>query len=671
MDIYIHGRQVFKPIYQLIKCIDLPCVCIQCRHKYTGLPICATPCDGLDNLCADNSDELGCSFFVPFAYIIVGSVCLQIVAMAVFEVIASYLSASSRNTKTESDAQDQTGRGSFSTDKLIHDLFADLHVFGPRKAAAKAREYAAKLQLDGGSVERLNLKLFHELGSSSETMRLLDAMDNNGCFFTWKPHWVRGKKMTLFGLFLSTVSALAVYYADLAKDILIAVQFSSKMFGESVSSREIILNSLYPMTVLAVTTTAILLTEFLNLLKAAAAFGRLRERLLAFLFLPFLPGFVLHSHKSKEYLRWRHAKYDGSSSTAAAADNNYYYATSNSLRRESYEARKLYACLRSNENIGEHFVQLCLFTILLMSEDSGTRTVQTVGNIILDENRIFVYLSIGLSVFSIAKGHTNLVEATKRGHLPLLGQVIIFAYFLISTVVRASAVTVFFTPILGLFNTLTISQLAKLPFSDNVLSHILPNGTAIPLQSEWSALQQNQTVGIIPRTILVPLYVASGSLAVAFHVLAATAIWKTVLDQRDWWNILYTAVTPPIFLDWEEMYRSRTGGESIRDCWLSYRRGLLLYTLMFAIEHLLLCAPLAVLKYFLGAHAAQMEANFFPLLPEEVGSLSTVNILLFSSIAIHAVLTPFVQITLALLYFKYGHSWSRVLRQEVDIFPWE
>ncbi len=59
----------------------------QCLHRYTGLSICASPCDGLDDLCVDNADEDGCSFYLPFVYIMAGAMCLQLGLIAALELV--------------------------------------------------------------------------------------------------------------------------------------------------------------------------------------------------------------------------------------------------------------------------------------------------------------------------------------------------------------------------------------------------------------------------------------------------------------------------------------------------------------------------------------------------------------------------------------------------------
>jgi hypothetical protein len=53
-----------------------------CRHRYTGRPICANPCDGYDDLCEDYSDEdcEGVSFIVILFYVGIATLVMNVIA---------------------------------------------------------------------------------------------------------------------------------------------------------------------------------------------------------------------------------------------------------------------------------------------------------------------------------------------------------------------------------------------------------------------------------------------------------------------------------------------------------------------------------------------------------------------------------------------------------------
>ncbi len=84
-----------------------------------------------------------------------------------------------------------------------------------------------------------------------------------------------------------------------------------------------------------------------------------------------------------------------------------------------------------------------------------------------------------------------------------------------------------------------------------------------------------------------------------------------------------------------------------------------------------MCVPLFLLKNILEERALAMAERSFVLLPVEEESIRTVTYLLYGGIVLHLVVVPLLQFALAMAYFKYGHAWSRVLRREAGVFPWE
>ncbi len=89
--------------------------------------------------------------------------------------------------------------------------------------------------------------------------------------------------------------------------------------------------------------------------------------------------------------------------------------------------------------------------------------------------------------------------------------------------------------------------------------------------------------------------------------------------------------------------------------------------ILHALQNACLCIPLIGLKLTLGQRAAAMERKFFPQLPTEQYSLIVVDGLLYGSLAFFLSVAPLSQIGLAMAYFKWGHSWSRVLRDSRHI----
>ena len=110
----------------------------------------------------------------------------------------------------------------------------------------------------------------------------------------------------------------------------------------------------------------------------------------------------------------------------------------------------------------------------------------------------------------------------------------------------------------------------------------------------------------------------------------------------------------------------------IKASWQKSMRILRMFLALHAIENLLLCVPMAILKHLSWTRAEMMEEKYFYLLPQEQESILIVDGILFSSIAFYAFILPIlIQLPLGLAYFKFGHAWSRILVREVSVFPWD
>ncbi len=102
---------------------------------------------------------------------------------------------------------------------------------------------------------------------------------------------------------LALLFSLVVYYADLAKDIYLAVRFKSKLLGESSLSMEALENNTYPLLILATIIASIILTEVLNFVTEVREvhFESWAIRALAACLAPLLPGAALYLEKRSEF----------------------------------------------------------------------------------------------------------------------------------------------------------------------------------------------------------------------------------------------------------------------------------------------------------------------------------------------------------------------------------
>ncbi len=197
----------------------------------------------------------------------------------------------------------------------------------------------------------------------------------------------------------------------MAKDILIVIQFKSKVLSQAGFSYDDFTNNTYPVVVFTLLLASIVLTELLNaitvLLYKPSEEIHLSQfaRILMVVLTPLLPGITLFAEKKLK-----------SNMIKECSDCSDPKMPSSELQKKLTEGKSLISSieglrttLRANENFVEHFVQLAVFVIILLAEKSETRPVQTMGNIIVESSQSFVLVTMAASMLSLVRGHVNYI----------------------------------------------------------------------------------------------------------------------------------------------------------------------------------------------------------------------------------------------------------------------
>jgi hypothetical protein len=122
---------------------------------------------------------------------------------------------------------------------------------------------------------------------------------------------------------------------------------------------------------------------------------------------------------------------------------------------------------------------------------------------------------------------------------------------------------------------------------------------------------------------------------------------------------LYTLLCPPLFIDWEDIYRDGQGLISFINSWKKSQKFLFFPILLHFMEHIVICIPMMILKRAIKERNKQLS-DLFPPLNDELYATLIVNLLLGIGIAV-AVILPSMQYGLAHFYFLKAHPWSRLL----------
>ncbi len=161
-----------------------------------------------------------------------------------------------------------------------------------------------------------------------------------------------------------------------------------------------------------------------------------------------------------------------------------------------------------------------------------------------------------------------------------------------------TVILVFFTPVLGLFDTLMLSQFKnfrgyQIPIFD------IQNGTYVSIEDAWAPYKLGSDSDIINWDAISSVMKVTACFALVVHLVGIQLIRRLFLCKGSLfvWKDLYCCICPPLLYDWHSLMRSSS--ENIDALYRKSVKALGFYVALFATEHLLLSVPvMAVLKVY-------------------------------------------------------------------------
>ena len=490
----------------------------QCTHRLTGLPICASPCDGVYEMCQDNSDEQNCSteMYMSFALTLI---CLIIVFAPLAVEIITKIKDGVTGRKTpgraiidlnfmndssmkflqafiQQDDQDKVKdswtkvHSESADDKFTEELKIIIAVINNLTDAMKIKFYQLELNHHDANEFDMHMCIFKTMGTCQSSDDFLVMKKGSKWYSLTK--WFQKLGWSMNALFYTKATLgickylfmIVSYYVDLIKDFV--------LFYLLVSFVPIFHTGFFTISFQLVFTTG--LTFFIpQLLNFIFILTQKNERLpnilnfkyqdsimlgilnclLILIFMPFLPGMSIYQilRSKLELLNSEFTLHN----TACSMDNDDPDAQRWQLRIEArnyltlsdqaLKDQRFLISIRRNENVIEHFFQIVLITLITHSLYSSTGTVSILHHLIGESNSELVIISGLWSIRSLISGHIQVTKASKNNFLPTLGKLLIMVYFAISVFVRLAAIVMFFVPSLGLFGVLNHWKYGKIPGS--------------------------------------------------------------------------------------------------------------------------------------------------------------------------------------------------------------
>ena len=470
-----------------------------------------------------------------------------------------------------------------------------------KPGVVRSRDIYHQILVDHGGTEyQANDAIFKKIGTSKESGYLLGHQDRDcgsGYEGFIKHHFfcilamLDNYYVVICVGFLAMVGKTAIYVVDIIKDVKFIVLFNGNRMDKSDSDLSGLLD-----VGLAAAVGFLLASEVVKMLQLYHSEGYSRAQRVFWAFLsPFqLIPILVHHFEHLLDLRLHRL----------CAIPELTYSQEESLtqtRSEVASVRRLKGEQRSTENVLEHLVQFILSATVLLSLDTP------VPNHIFDLSNSelqFSIISSVVSIVSIIRGQVNLISTQKNGQLGLMASCLLALYMIVAIVPRALVI---------LFSIIASYQMTVV--------------------TRWKLNYIN-------------LYFTFTTIAVVLvHILISYLIQKWLLNGKksNLKQALWSFLSPPLFLDWDFLYRQEDFEMPIIECWRRTRNSFLLHNFTTLVGNLALGIPL-----YIWTKSVDYDATIL--------TLSTV----ITSIVSQAIL-----LGLGFLYFRKKHPWARILNVEL------
>ena len=401
---------------------------LQCKHKVTKKPICAVPCNGVQDLCEENLDEQcqGPGIVLTLVFVLLLSM--------------SFILSSSGLSYHRLKKHKRVNIAGFelrpSGEHNIYDvkcLYLKLSVF------KNAMDTTASIEVVINDYRKLTTLYCND--NDSHIMKLLGTNDISAYFYDCldislavKVHvWLYSKVSILFtilrkiyyGAFIilmkGTVS-LCLRYSDLSKDLLFLYMIWLQLGQYEAGS--------FPKAVFYILAASFLVTEISNMcvIFLAEFNGPRWWKLCVFILAPLMPAYYLYEIVHYELSKFiiLNSFYDNSEISNI---REYIRKPVFEIDRQIWLLQLKLAKLQYVENVLENIPQLTILLLISFLNQTSSRNVVNLQHIFMDDRVYIGWMLAAISVVSLIRGQVNYLVASKNGCQT--GILLLIVYFLL------------------------------------------------------------------------------------------------------------------------------------------------------------------------------------------------------------------------------------------------
>ena len=688
-------------------------------HRYTGRAICAIPCNGKDDLCLNNSDEENCvemiwsvfiggEFALLFATLALSAALIWLqfkrkskkIMLDMDRACSTEFLSSLVNSLTQGDKDAQ-----YSLYKQFHSSPGDyLNFYHHLQCTLKTETYETRVKVfqrwlrleqmahDKNMLEA-NYCLKYRMGTSAATKKFYDLTDS-GCMGTlinstiprffkklckvaldflakfdrcFKIVQLCKKLMTELTasskwwvcakMIVVTLAKILICHADIVKDVLLTYAISKVI---SVNTPH------FGQHILGVLAASILATEILNFVMAMAISRKsqmtMPEKVLICLASPLMPA---TSIAAASWWKLKSELLD----CVDAEDVACLVEKRRRFEEEQAKWERLFVTYKVNEMSTEFFVQLLVLLVLLPFSQSAT--VDGLHIIFAtSSNIVLVTISISISFVTLIRTLLQRAVSVKNNFLPLFGQALLILSYVVGTLSRFFAVLLYLTPAFGMFSVSMHWKMGKMQFGRNpVYQYVRSKSGDGKYEAKYTKDEWSPTTEYVDYTVWnYEMYMVALLIMSAVHlglVFMVKRLCNKPFQQRPFSidKILHVLSNSIVFLPYSEWDDDLDSLGSFAKSWSHTYHESVIMNLLLGVENALLCTPLWILLAKINLREEYLTQYFPPLIEEQLSKERT-KLLAFMAPVFFVVVASAVQMVLSHLYYRYGHPWSRIFREE-------
>ena len=678
---------------------------LPCKNKFTKHWICSVPCNGIPDGCEGDADEDCNKNNVLYVFLIA----LSIFGLAVGWGLLIWMLGSKENEKNVSknmemnDMSKSTHGFQLATlilkltqenisnwerlkhaveasfiHKEMHDQSESLDnelkhllIYCEQQSITEEdflncakRLYHFECHFHLGNEEEANICLLTQLGCTKYYMDIYEAA-NPGIFATFLKKFTlklklylcqSGRKLIyLKNIFKFTLRTL-LYIVDLVKDcFLIFVLFP--FVNISMKNFPTFSNQLLFILCLSVVLGSAL--NILPLIKNKDLKLRKSQKFLMAILFPLIPlvcNFHILSLTLKSELH-KKRKHDTN------LDGKNQFSKVKEFRENMLKWKLFLANCKVLENTVESFTQVIILLVISLIKITETKTFEGLQELITNDNDFLLIASAIWSLQSLVRGSVLSENLIHDEILSLTAQLILGLSYLLAYVTRIIAITLVFTPSLGLFNVLNHWKFGKIKAMPNAVFDTIhhQNGTieVVTLKEAWKTVKNPETLNILS---LGDCYI-SILIGLVFHILL-TVLVKSKFHRKftrltnfpsKIVHLISQSTKPSIYLELNDLMLKT--GQEVTKSLISMKKEYSLMTLLFIMEHLLMCVPIWILHFQIYERTQYLE-KYFPPLEKEIASYNVVAWLTVI-MPVFFIISGYLQMFLFKFFYQSAHPWSQ------------